>query len=232
MPGVKSIAKHATDWRAQYLLVALERARSQLEADESYEDEQFTTKKTLACLRNIASLAADLGAHLQGLSPMGHAAIASGGRIEGQLRTAGSRDLVYIVPHLALAAERAAVKLRQMHAPMTEEDGQGANSSLGRESDLRAVRADDGRASNALPFRQPKDKFAISVIEALIRHQHPLSMVEDRGSSRALSDFLNLLWSEMNRPPVNWERVVRRRRHIAEALVGRSRPRVRSPSAG
>jgi hypothetical protein len=113
----------------------------------------------------------------------------------------------------------AAELLRAMHSPLPDQ-GQGAGSAMGRDSDFRAIKVEHDRRA-PFDFRSPKDKFGVAVLKAFLRHSRDFH-ISARGAGKTLDRLLNRIRDEM-RPgaPTSWKRIVHSRRAIAE-LVRRS----------
>ena len=123
-------------------------------------------------------------------------------------------DLAKVLENVLANAAQAVEILGTLHSP-TADNGQGAGSSQGRDSDMRAVRADHGLTTRTLSFSSPKDKLGVAVVAALARNGF------DCGRYRAreyLKGLLRSIWRSI-RPgerPANWDRVVSQRKLIAE----------------
>ncbi|TKD50158.1 hypothetical protein [Sphingomonas baiyangensis] len=207
------------------LVIDIHAAIAQLKADEEYEKGSFKVSETIGLLREISSGATLLAQQLSSLSPVALSAINEGSR--GQSRKlelngkpfmpkaifrAEIRGAVSIGLNLADACKRAIDIIKVGHFSDLE-SGQGTGSSQGKESDLRAIGYADG--FETVPFKSPKDKFGVRVLEALARNEHPL--MGPNSKPRHLTTFLNLVWADAEQSiAVNWTRVLRVRFQIAE----------------
>lgn len=199
----------------------IQAAVKQLEADEFYERcGGNTVAETLRHLKDIKRYAEALRATIDALSPVAKAAMFEAGVRRG--RETGRYELAGLADQLVEFAESAGSsidRIVEMHSSWSE-SGQGTGSAMGRDSDLRAIRADHDRQSDLPPFRSPKDKFAVAIVKALIRHGFDPSA---RGAARELQGNLDRLWSEhRNGPAPNWTRVVKAR-HAIGRIVERDR---------
>lgn len=192
----------------------IEEAVEQLAADENYEVNGCRLAETVGHLAAIEQHAIALVELVGRLSPVGKAAMFEAGIHRGV--DTGRYELGSIAPRLAEIANSAgagADRLVNMHSPILE-DGQGTGSAMGRDSDLRALRADHDRTTNLPPFRSPKDKFAVAVVKALIGAGFES---EARGSAKALERILDSIWKAFRSGnPPNWTKVVKARGQIAE----------------
>jgi hypothetical protein len=211
------------DWReglSEPLLEAIERAIKQFHADEAYEADHGKLADTIGHLQAIGEHGAALLAAIAAISPVGMAAIHEEGMRRGILTgryelgdiSQGLKDIPEIAP-------AAAELLLTMHSPLPDE-GQGAGSAVGRDSDLRAIKAEHDRWTS-FAFRSPKDKLGVAVVKAVLRHDRGFDH-RARGSARKLERFLERVWNEIRADELaNWKRVVSARAAIAE-LVERS----------
>lgn len=200
------------------LEATITRAIDQLAADEFYESERgYKLIDTVNQLRDVRRQAEELIATLGQLSPIGMAAMHDVGLRRGEdTGRHGLAEWRKDFAKIASIADSAADELIQMHSPLPDK-GQGAGSAMGRDSDLRAIRADHGlRTSRLPPFRSPKDKFAVAIVKAIIRNGFDPAA---RGASAELTRRLNSIWRrfEGGRPP-NWDRVVKARHAISELV--------------
>ena len=201
-------------------------AIDQLKADEDYETEGSKVSETLMLLRNVSISATLLVQQLSTLSPVGVSAIHEASRKPGRklmlndvpfvtkpIFRADMRDAARFGLSLARACDMAIDIVKAGHMSDVQ-SGQGTGSSEGKESDLRAIGYADG--FKTVPFKNPKDKFAVRVIEVLVKHEHPLM----RSSSRlGLVFFLDHIWAEAGKSnSVNWTRVLRARAQIAKKV--------------
>lgn len=193
----------------------IEQAAEQLLHDELYEeDTDWTVAQTMQNLLGIEQHAEAFIALVKELSPVGQAAMFEAG--ENRRIYTGRyelSDLSKMLKEIAVSANQAADILKEMHSP-TADIGQGSGSAMGRDSDLRAIRVDHDYTSKLPPFRSPKDKFAVKVIQAVIRDGFDPS---ERGAKRNLTNRLDAVWRGFREDdPPNWDRVVKERKYIAE----------------
>jgi hypothetical protein len=223
VPASSAATPSRGDWRGELptdMVKAIERAIEQFRADETYELRHGKLAETIRCLEDLASHSRALREAIASLSPVALAAIHE----EGMRRriTIGRyelADLAGAAMHLPEIAAAAAVLLESMHSPLPDE-GQGAGSAIGRDSDLRAIRAELGSRGN-FEFRSPKDKLGVAVLKAYMRHS-PNFDVTRRGSAKFLEAFLERIWGEVEPDhKANWRRVIHARNDIA-SLVQRS----------
>jgi hypothetical protein len=230
----------SASWRdglSPELQAAVEAAMAQYAADESYESMSPRVSDTLQSLDRLAHVALEFATILVRLSPVAQSALSEvscrqHSHIEldyrliprfSDLSRMRLGQAVKLAANLSSCAETAGefVRVRHMSAGPIE---QGSGSSAGRESDLRAVGYDDAFA--AVPFKSPKDKYAVRVIEALAKASHPLGMSNGRGCRQRLKAFLDSTWAEMERGAApSWERVVKVRRLIADKAMQEMRRR-------
>jgi hypothetical protein len=205
-----------TGWRTgldREVCAKVEKVVDQLGADEDYEIHGCRLAETVHNLAAIQQHAAALVEIIGRLSSVGTAAMFEAGIHRGA--DTGRYELGSIAPRLAEIANSAgagADRLVNMHSPLPE-DGQGTGSAIGRDSDLRAIRADHDRTTNLPPFRSPKDKFAVAVVKALIDAGFDY---EARGAAKALERKLDSIWNGFRSgDPPSWAKVVKARRQIA-----------------
>ena len=196
-------------------------AIEQLDYDERYEEgDSWTVAQTIESLRDLERHSEAFVALVEGLSPVGQAAMFEAG--ENRRIYTGRyelSDLSKKLEEIAVSANRAADILKEMHSP-TADVGQGSGSAMGRDSDLRAIRVDHDYDTDLSPFRSPKDKFAVRVIAAIIGEGFDPSAPR---ASRSLTDCLDAIWRNFREgSPPNWSRVVKERKRIA-AWVDRQR---------
>lgn len=210
----------AADWREELtaeLVEAIERAIEQFHADGAYELRHGKLADTLRHLEAVETHSRGLLEAIGALSPVGMAAIHDEGMrrgiVTGRYELGAAASTLKGVPDIAAAA---AELLRSMHSPMPDE-GQGAGSALGRDSDLRAIAALHGHRA-ALAFRSPKDKFGVSVLKAFLRQSRDFD-VSGRGAGKCLDTLLDRIWQEVQPgASANWKRVVHARRAIADLV--------------
>lgn len=202
----------------------IKEATKQLAADEEYERYGPTIGETLEQLEKLAQASRSLAKHLIQLSPVGKAALRQASttrrgvlsfqdRKFGRCKRVDRHELARGISFLLTVADAVEVAPDIIHNRNISEpkNGPGTGSDFGRSSDLRAVGYAQG--FETVPFRSPKDKFAVRVIEALYEYDGP------HMSARALGDFLDRLWSASGRTErVSWDRVVKSRARIAEKM--------------
>lgn len=222
------------------LAIELQSAIDRFWSDHRYEDvstnelhgRRPTVLSTLRALEVVSTASTKLVEAIGSLSPVGVLAISEAMQIRWMRedsRNGGGGHVRLKRPFGRLEIERAvnaarrliqpaalAVSiLRERHRPFAD-TGQGTGSSAGKDSDLRVVEYHPDYPS--VPFKSPKDKFAVRVIEALMRHNHPLSNI-DRPLREARL-LLDSLWiAAGNSKPANWERVLKSRKHIAAKMA-------------
>jgi hypothetical protein len=216
------------DTASTELQAAVEAAARQLEADEAYEAAGPKVSETLRSLDRLEVVAYELALELKRLSAVGRGALYQVSRLQrAEIQVDGR--LVGLVPELGrfqvdnamgLAANIAVCSASAKSFLVVEHmsDGpteQGAGSNRGKECDLRAVSYAD--KLEMVPFRQPKDRFAVRVIEALVRASHPAGAQNQRDSLSLLKEFLDSVWLDLDRGPApSWTRVAKCRRRIAD----------------
>lgn len=212
-------------WRAGLLPVTIakiDEAIDALHANHAYEQTSATARETLASLEEIADHAGQLVAAINALSRVGCAAMFEAGmRRRADTGRHELRPLARRLVHVELSAREGAARLLREHEPFSD-GGQGSGSALGRDSDLRAVRAAHDRKSSLPPLRSPKDKFAFAVVKALMRHEPDLNFMA-RGAAKSLREFLSDVWIDVRHDvrkayPPNWDTVIRARTSIAELV--------------
>ena len=200
------------DWRealSELPIRKIERAISQFHADERYEREHGKLSETLHRLKQIEAHSRGLMEAITDLSPVGSAAVHDAGMkrgiVSGRYELGGIVRRLVEIPELASAAVEI---LLAMHSPLPdEEQGQGTGSAIGRDFDLRAIKAEHDRSGISFEFRSPEGKLGVAVIKTYLRHQ-PAFNVSERGAGRALDMFLRRVWEDV-RPgrPTNWKRL-------------------------
>lgn len=223
----------AASWRegaSAELQAAVEEAMSRLAADEQYERDAPKVCETLDSLDRVANVAWEFATILDQLSTVANSALFAASKQPRDNVHLGGR-LVAPVPDLAKVRIDEAIKLSVSISRCSEiaqgfvavrhmSDGpkeQGGWSSRGKEPDLRAI--DYSEDFSGVPFRSPKDKYAVRVIEALIRASHPAGTSNVRNSRALLEAYLDSTWAEMGRnTAVSWTRVIKTRRLIARKL--------------
>lgn len=212
-------------WRAGLLpatIAKIEEAIDGLHANHAYEQTGVTVRETLASLQDIAEHAGRLVAAINALSRVGCAAMFEAGmRRRADTGRYELRPLARRLVHVELSAREGAARLLREHEEFSD-GGQGSGSALGRDSDLRAVRAAHDRKSSLPPLRSPKDKFAFAVVKALIRNQPDFDFAA-HGAAKSLREFLSDVWLEVRHDvrkaySPSWNAVVRARSSIAELV--------------
>ena len=132
------------------------------------------------------------------------------------------KKIIGLLTPFISSAEFAPNLLLDMHSP-TGDVGQGSGSAQGRDSDLRVLRAGE-ECSTLPPFRSPKDRFAISVIKALIADSRASEHTIPTQSDMAAT--LKLIWLAHFRAEVpNFERALRATSALTREVEGRERRR-------
>ncbi|HEY0113056.1 MAG TPA: hypothetical protein VGB59_07860 [Allosphingosinicella sp.] len=216
------IDKKASKWLSGLpaeLAQRIQEAIKQFEADERYEKSHGKLAGTIRRLGLIEEHCRPLIAAIHGLSPVGMASIHEEGAKRGF--EIGRHELEKMVNGLESLAEIAllgADRLLSMHSPLPDE-GQGAGSAIGRDSDLRAVKAQQDWQEFHFEFRSPKDKFGLRVLKAYLRHFSDFD-VSARGAGRAIDTFLREAWNEVcPGHSTDWKRVVRARHAVAARMA-------------
>jgi hypothetical protein len=213
-----------SEWRAglpEPLITRIEHAIDQFRADERYEEDHESLSETLRRLKRIEDHSRELINAIDGLTPVGKAAIHDAAMHRGD--RIGRSDLRRIAEQIALlprTASKAGECLLAMHSPMPDEEhGQGAGSAIGRDSDLRAIKAEHDRRDFHFAFRSPKDKFGVTLLRAYLRHQQGFDVTE-RGAARRLEEFLSQVWRDVCPDrQASWKRLLSARRAIAKLVA-------------
>ena len=227
-------------WRAglsRKLVRQITAAVEQAQADAAYE-KLWPLKQALGALRMIDELATPLLQAVRSLSPVAAASIwevSKRTEIKRDLellaiwegaprrrRAFGRSELRVVTDHLEVLAQlagKAAETLEAMHSPSPDQ-GQGSRSAIGRDSDLRAIPAGYDTSGELPPSRSPRDKFAVSVIRALVSNNHPVVLTNYLGQRRDLETLLTDIWvqSGLGLKP-NWKTISEDRRKIIEWAV-------------
>lgn len=219
-----------TGWRegaSAELQAAVELAMEQFAFEEQYESTSSTVSETIKSLDKLAIVAWEFATILNELSQVGKSAlfevtkkqrgtIILNKRIFAPIPDLGRFRLdqaLNVAVNISSCSEAAKSLIRVSHGS----DGpieQGGGSNRGKDSDIRAIGYDD--RFMGVPFRQPKDKFAVRVIEALTKSAHPAAALNVPNSRPLLVAFLDDAWSEMGKQSKSsWTRVVKARHAIA-----------------
>lgn len=174
-------------------------------------------KETLQDLGATAQALAETQSRLDRLSPIAVAAIFEEAAVESEIFGQFEIDeLRAVLGRLEQRCRDAVARLQDSHSP-TAGTGQGSNSSLGRESEYRAIPMPEAEFAPRLRlFRHPKDKFAIRVLLALFIHEIA-SRCALEATTSDLGQFLTSVWNaRIGNDKPSWDRVLRYRGDIVD----------------
>ena len=207
---------NAPDWRIDLsveLVGTIEAAIAQYHANIEYEANCPKLLETRAQLVRLAGLAGELSEALAALTPIASNtlwhAVAGKGLGRRSERQVFARDLSALQE---ISAEAAPLLVERHSDPSVT--GQGSRSRMAKDPESRAVKWDPDY-QGSVDFRNPKDKFGATVLEALLQHRPDYDCFR-RDACKELEQFLEAVWRDVSAEPASWVRLLKGRKAIVE----------------